>query len=76
MSKPAVVTPRLLERYRTDISSEMMKLFNYTNKLQVPKLKKIVLNVGLGEATKTSPSESFAPTVGGSDVQPQLGRRM
>jgi large subunit ribosomal protein L5 len=52
MSKAIIVTPRLLERFRGDISSEMMKLFNYTNKLQVPKLKKIVINVGLGEATQ------------------------
>ena len=52
MSKPTVVTPRLLERYRGEIYSEMMNLFNYTNKLQVPKLKKIVINVGLGEATQ------------------------
>ena len=47
-----MTTPRLLERYRTEITSEMMKIFNYTNKLQVPRLKKIVVNVGLGEAVQ------------------------
>lgn len=52
MTKPVVITPRLLERYRGEITSEMMKLFNYKNKYQVPKLKKIVVNVGLGEATQ------------------------
>ncbi len=44
--------PRLLERYRSEIVPEMAKRFNYKNKLQAPKLKKIVLNVGLGEATQ------------------------
>lgn len=47
-----MMKPRLLERYRGEISQEMMKLFNYKNKLQVPRLEKIVLNVGLGEATQ------------------------
>jgi large subunit ribosomal protein L5 len=47
-----MVTPRLLERYRKEITVEMMKTFGYKNKLEVPKLQKIVLNVGLGEATQ------------------------
>ena len=47
-----VITPRLLKRYRDEITPEMMKAFNYKNKLEVPKLTKIVINVGLGEATQ------------------------
>ncbi|MDP3804471.1 MAG: 50S ribosomal protein L5 [Candidatus Omnitrophota bacterium] len=47
-----MVKPRLLERYRSEIIPEMMKRFNYTNAMQVPKLMKIVLNVGLGEAAQ------------------------
>jgi large subunit ribosomal protein L5 len=47
-----MATPRLLERYRSDIVPEMMKAFNYKNKLAVPRLEKIVINVGLGEATQ------------------------
>ena len=43
--------PRLLERYRTDVVSKLMKRFGYANPCQVPRLKKIVINVGLGEAT-------------------------
>ena len=51
--KPLVViTPRLLERYRSDIRPEMMKIFGYKNALEVPRLRKIVVNVGLGEATQ------------------------
>ncbi len=47
-----MITPRMLERYRNEIVPEMMKLLNYRNKLQVPRLEKIVINVGLGEATQ------------------------
>ena len=47
-----MVTPRLLERYRNEISPEMMKAFNYKNKMEVPKLSKIVINIGLGEAVQ------------------------
>lgn len=46
------ITPRLLESYRKAIVPEMMKKFGYKNSLQVPRLQKIVLNVGLGEATQ------------------------
>ncbi len=45
-------TPRLLRRYKDEIVPEMMKLFNYTNALQTPMVKKVVINVGLGEATQ------------------------
>ena len=45
-------TPRLLAAYRETIVPEMKKTFSYKNDLQVPRLKKIVINVGLGEATQ------------------------
>lgn len=44
--------PRLLERYRMEIVPEMARRFNYKNKLQAPSLKKIIINVGMGEATQ------------------------
>ena len=44
--------PRLLERYRGDITLEMMKRFGYKNRMEVPKLTKIVINVGIGEAAQ------------------------
>ena len=44
--------PRLLERYRKDIVGRMVQEFSYGNVHQVPKLTKIVVNVGLGEATQ------------------------
>lgn len=43
--------PRLRERYKSDIVPKLMQRFGYKNPMQVPRLQKIVLNVGLGEAT-------------------------
>lgn len=47
-----MATPRLLERYRSEIVPELMKIFGYKNKLEAPKLDKIVLNIGMGEAAQ------------------------
>ncbi|MEE9515696.1 MAG: 50S ribosomal protein L5 [Candidatus Adiutricales bacterium] len=41
---------RLLDIYRGEIVDRMVKEFNYQSVMQVPKIKKIVLNMGLGEA--------------------------
>jgi large subunit ribosomal protein L5 len=46
------MVPRLLERYRTEITSKLSEEFGYENPHQVPKMTKIVVNVGLGEATQ------------------------
>lgn len=46
-----VVVPRLLERYKKDVVAKLMQRFGYKNPMQVPRLQKIVINVGLGEAT-------------------------
>jgi len=40
----------LKERYVEEVVPAMMKEFGYKNKMQVPKLEKVVLNVGMGEA--------------------------
>ena len=41
---------RLLEEYKNKISSDLMTKFNYKNIHQAPRLTKIVLNMGIGEA--------------------------
>jgi len=41
--------PRLLEKYRNEIIPKMMETFNLKNKLVVPRLEKIVINMGVGE---------------------------
>lgn len=49
-----VPTPRLKTRYREEIVPAMMKEFNYSNVMQVPRLSKIAINIGLGEALQNS----------------------
>jgi large subunit ribosomal protein L5 len=44
--------PRLLERYRDEIVPKLRSEFGYKNVHQVPNLEKVVVNVGLGEATQ------------------------
>jgi len=44
------MTPRLLERYRKEIVPEMMREFGIKNKMAIPRVDKIVVNMGVGEA--------------------------
>ncbi len=44
------MVPRLKEKYLKEIIPSMMKEYSYKNIMEVPKVQKIVLNVGLGEA--------------------------
>ena len=48
--------PRLQERYRQDVVPALTKEFSYDNVMQVPKVTKIVLNIGLGEALQNAKS--------------------
>src|SRR5437879_11949040 len=43
---------RLRERYRNDVIPALMKRFGYKNPMAVPKLAKVVVNIGLGEASQ------------------------
>jgi large subunit ribosomal protein L5 len=43
--------PRLHKRYLEEVRAKLQQEFGYTNPMQVPKLEKIVLNMGVGEAT-------------------------
>jgi len=45
---------RLREIYDTEIIDAMMKKFGYKNKLAVPKIEKVVVNIGLGEAKENA----------------------
>ncbi|TDX49276.1 LSU ribosomal protein L5P [Orenia marismortui] len=44
----------LKEKYNKDIVPAMMEKFNYSNVMEVPKLKKVVLNMGIGEAAENA----------------------
>lgn len=45
---------RLKDTYKNEIVDSMVKKFGYKNKMQVPKLDKIVINMGVGEAKENS----------------------
>jgi len=46
--------PRFKKRYNETIRAELMKKFGYTNAMQVPRINKVVLNIGAGEAASDS----------------------
>jgi large subunit ribosomal protein L5 len=50
--REAGVYPRLAEKYKKEIVPAMMKQFQYKNVMQVPKLEKISVNIGVGQATQ------------------------
>ena len=43
---------RLKESYRKEVVPQLMKTFGYKNRMQVPQLEKVTLNMGLGEAVQ------------------------
>ena len=47
---PKGYSPRMKKHYEDVVREELVKQFGYTNKLQVPRIEKIVLNMGVGEA--------------------------
>jgi len=47
-------TPRLKERFRKEVAPVLMKEFEFTNPMAVPHLHKIVVNMGVGEATQNA----------------------
>lgn len=50
VSDTAAVAPRLLDKYKGEVIPALTKQFNYKNPNQVPRLRKIVVNMGLGAA--------------------------
>ena len=44
--------PRLKQRFRDEIAPALMREFSYGNAMQVPRVEKVVVNIGLGEATQ------------------------
>ncbi len=77
-AKPAAppvekVKPRLWEYYRTECVPRMMQEFRYKSPMQVPRLQKIVVNMGLGEAIQNiklleSAAEELAAVTGQKPV--------
>jgi large subunit ribosomal protein L5 len=62
---------RLREKYREEVVPALMEEFGYSNVMQVPKLEKIVVNVGLGEAINNAKALESAVT----DISTITGQR-
>ena len=45
---------RLMERYQNDVVKSLVEKFNYSSSMQAPKVEKIVLNIGVGDAVSNS----------------------
>ena len=48
------VVPRMREKYSGEVAPSLMKQFSYSNPMQIPRLQKIVINMGLGEAIQNA----------------------
>ena len=70
--------PRLKSEYRARIRAAMKEQFGYTNEMQIPKLDKIVLNMGIGEAVADSKKVNSAirdlATIAGQKPMPTKAR--
>lgn len=44
------MTPRMLEKYKSEVAPAMLRDFGYKNVMQLPKIEKIVVNIGVGDA--------------------------
>lgn len=46
--------PRLLDKYKTEVSQALQNKFKYSSPMQIPKLVKVVLNMGVGEVKENA----------------------
>ena len=47
-AKPFTEAPRLKVKYNDEIAAQLKEKFGYENVMQIPKLEKVVINMGLG----------------------------
>ena len=64
---------RLKERYLKDVVPALAKEFGYKNVMAIPKLEKIVVNMGLGEATQNVKLIDAGADEVGADHRPAVG---
>ncbi|AWC24089.1 MULTISPECIES: 50S ribosomal protein L5 [Aminobacter] len=67
----ATIEPRLKTVYKETIRTAMQEQFKYANVMQIPRIDKIVLNMGVGEAT----ADSKKPTVAAEDLAMIAGQK-
>jgi large subunit ribosomal protein L5 len=63
--------PRLKKEYVGHIRKALQEQFSYANEMQIPRLEKIVINMGVGEAT----GDSKKPTVAAADLAAIAGQK-
>ncbi len=63
--------PRLKKEYVERIRAALKEQFSYANEMQIPKIEKIVINMGVGEAT----GDSKKPTVAAADLASIAGQK-
>ncbi|WP_062016713.1 50S ribosomal protein L5 [Aureimonas sp. AU4] len=71
MAEAATYTPRLKTVYNNEIRAKLLEEFKYSNEMQVPRLDKVVINMGVGEAT----GDSKKPTVAAEDLARIAGQK-
>ena len=54
MAEKSEYTPRLKSHYRNVVRQSLIDAFKYDNPMAVPRLEKVVINVGIGEAVGDS----------------------
>lgn len=54
MAKKQEYKPRLIETYKKEVAPALQERFQYSNPHQVPRIEKIVLNIGVGDATENA----------------------
>ena len=54
MAKKDNYKPRLIATYKKEIAGQLQEKFKYANVHQIPRLEKIVLNIGVGDATENA----------------------
>jgi large subunit ribosomal protein L5 len=57
-----MTTPRMKEIYDTQVRKQLIEKFGYKNQMEVPKIEKIVINMGVGEAAQDSKKVQAAVT--------------
>jgi len=65
------MSSRLREKYAKEVVPALQKEFGYTNVMAIPKIEKVVVNMGLGEAT----SNAKIVDVGGDELSKITGQR-
>ena len=72
--RPKDYKPRMKALYETDVRKAMTEKFGYTNVMQVPRIEKIVLNMGVGEAVNDRKKVDNAARDLALDRRPEAGR--